>query len=126
MSPTLKVQSSSTTTLNSRDITAATLGANTPAATPTARARKMYTASFVSLRVLRNRTAATIAASVKASARLFCTRITVAATVIGRMMTVCTTDWSYPERCFVIMYTHETGSTTSRAVNIDRKVTNAH
>ena len=94
MSPTLKVQSSSTTTLNSRDITAATLGANTPAATPTARARKMYTASFVSFSVLRNRTAATIAASVKASARLFCTRMTVPATVIGRMITVCTTDWS--------------------------------
>ena len=54
----------------------------------------MYTASFVSFSVLRNRTAATIAASVKASARLFCTRMTVPATVIGRMITVCTTDWS--------------------------------
>src|SRR6266704_4010241 len=126
MFPTFSSHNASTTTLNMSDITAATVGEKTPAATPTARARKIYTASFVSLRVLRNRTAATIAASVKASARLFCTRITVAATVIGRMMTVCTTDWSYPERCLVITYTHETGSTTSRAVAIDRKVTNAH
>src|SRR3989449_11453360 len=126
MLPTLDFHSARTTTLNTTDITAATVGANTPAATPTASARKMYTASFVSLRVLRNRTAATIAASVNASARLFCTRITVAATVMGRMMTVCTTDWSYPERCFVSMYTQETGSTRSSAVSIDRKVTSAH
>ncbi len=67
-----------------------------------------------------------MAASVNARARLFCTRITVAATVMGRMMTVCTTDWSYPERCFVSMYTQETGSTSSSAVSIDRKVTSAH
>ena len=80
----------------------------------------------MSLSVLRNRTAATIAASVNASARLFCTRITVAATVMGKMMTVCTTDWSYPERCLVSMYTHETGSTSSSAVSIDRNVTSAH
>src|SRR2546425_2998963 len=126
MFPTLSSQSASTTTLNMKDMTAATVGENTPAATPTARARKMYTASFVSLRVLRNRTAATIAASVNARARLFCTRITVADTVMGRMMTVCTTDWSYPDRCLVSMYTHETGSTSSRAVIIERNVTSAH
>src|SRR5437016_11263556 len=126
MFPTFSSHNASTTTLNMSDITAATVGEKTPAATPTARARKMYTASFVSLRVLRNRTAATMAASVNASARLFCTRITVAATVMGRMMTVCTTDWSYPERCLVSMYTHETGSTSSSAESIDRQVTSAH
>src|SRR5207247_1239084 len=80
--------------LNSTDITAATLGASTPAATSTARTRKIYTASFVPFSVLRNRTSATIAASVKTSARLFSTTMTVPATVIGTMITVCTTDWS--------------------------------
>src|SRR5207253_8328581 len=126
MFPTFSSHKASTTTLNMSDITAATVGEKTPAATPTARARKMYTASFVSLRVLRNRTAATMAASVNARARLFWIRITVAATVMGRMMTVCTTDWSYPERCLVSMYTQETGSTSSSAVSIDRRGTSAH
>src|SRR5437899_6409504 len=74
MFPTFSSHNASTTTLNMSDITAATVGEKTPAATPTARARKMYTASFVSLRVLRNRTAATMAASVNARARLFWTR----------------------------------------------------
>src|SRR5881396_1871291 len=88
MFPTFSSHNASTTTLNMSDITAATVGEKTPAATPTARARKMYTASFVSLRVLRNRTAATMAASVNARARLFWTRITVAATLIIMPMTV--------------------------------------
>src|SRR6266550_4289723 len=96
MFPTFSSHNASTTTLNMSDITAATVGEKTPAATPTARAR------------------------------LFWTRITVAATVMGRMMTVCTTDWSYPERCLVSMYTQETGSTSSSAVSIERKVTSAH
>src|SRR6266852_3048072 len=100
MLPTFSSHRTSTTMLNITDITAATVGEKTPAATPTA--------------------------SVNARAKLFCTRITVAATVMGRMMTVCTTDWSYPERCLVSMYTQETGSTSTSAVSIDRKVTSAH
>src|SRR6266496_945026 len=100
MFPTLNCHRLSTTTLKTTDITAATVGAKTPAATPTARAN--------------------------ARARLFCTRMTVAPTVIGRMITVCTTDWSYPERRLVSMYTQATGSTSTSAVSIESRVTHAH
>src|SRR2546428_250576 len=84
MFPTFSSHNASTTTLNMSDITAATVGEKTPAAAPTARPRKMYTASFVYLRVLRNPTAATTAAGVKGRARLVWTRRIVAPPVVAR------------------------------------------
>src|SRR5437867_2359164 len=78
-------------------------------------ATKMYTASFVSLRVFRNRTAAASPARLKASARLFWTTATIPATASGSRITVCTTDGSYPTRCLVSMYTRATGITSARA-----------
>src|SRR5436309_14194267 len=98
MFPTFSSHNASTTTLNMSDITAATVGEKTPAATPTARERQMYTASFVALRVLRNGTAATMAARVHASASPLCARLTVAARGRGTLLTDFMADSSYRER----------------------------
>ncbi len=87
MEPMLYFHSSRTTRLNATDITSATSSACTPAERPIPMVRKMYTASRGSLSVLRKRTAATIPARLKASARLFFTTSVIPATTTGRMIT---------------------------------------
>ena len=103
MSPTLSDHNPSTAMLKITDTTKPSASACTPAASPTAMARKMYTASFVSLSVLRKRTAAASPARLNARARLFRTTATMPAIASGNRITVCTTDGSHRCRCLLSM-----------------------
>ena len=91
-----------------------------PAARPTPIARKTYTASFVSSKVVRNRTAATIPARLKARATLVLTTTTIPVTATGKMISVCTTDWSYPPARPMMMYVQATGTMMASAPSKER------
>ena len=87
-------QRASSTITKTMDSTVATEMAWIPVANPMPMEPKMYTASPDSLRLLRNRTAATMPARLNARARLSRTTTRMAVTTIGSMITVCTSEWS--------------------------------
>ena len=67
-------------------------GGSTAAARPMPVTTKMFTASLLSSRAVRKRTAATMPPSEKASASECFTSTTMPATITGRIRNVCTTD----------------------------------
>src|SRR5687768_9088543 len=71
---------------------------------------KTNTASRLSSRATRNRTAATMPARLNASAALLRTSVATIATTTGRRISVCTIVWLYPFFCRVNMYVHDTGT----------------
>ena len=101
--------------LKSSDIAAPTASASTAAAMPMPVATKMYTASFVSSSVLRNRTSATMPARLKASVMLCCTSTSIPDTAIGRMISVWTSDWRNPFGRRVSTWTQATGIVSTSA-----------
>ncbi len=86
-----------------------------PAANPIPMAINIYTASCGSSSEVRKRTAATIPARLKASARLPLTRKTTSAMAMGTISRVCAKAWLYFLRVRVQRYTQVIGSVTAKA-----------
>ena len=98
-----------------RDMTAATPSAPIPDPSPIEIAQKMYIACDGCFSVKRKRTAATMPARLNARAMLFMTIIEMPVTTIGRMMIVCTNDWSTSLERLVMKYAQETGMISTAA-----------